>query len=241
MKGNKKWLKFFIIFFLIVSSIYLGSTCYLGYDLYKSATEKTNIAEKITEIKANENFVSIENIPKDFLDAIVAIEDHRFYKHAGIDFISVGRALMTNVISDGTVSGGSTITQQLSKNMFFSFEKKYTRKVAEAIVALKLENKLSKKEILELYVNIIYFGNGNYGIKEASNNYFDVEPKDLTMEQSIIIAGLPQAPSTYKISGENEKTKARIQEVIDALITANYITKDKGDIISNNINNILEY
>lgn len=240
MKNNKKGLKFFIIFFLIACSTYIGSTCYLGYDLYKKATEETNIDDKITEIKANENFVSIKNLPKGFLDSIVAIEDHRFYKHSGIDFISVGRAFLTNVINDGTPSGGSTITQQLSKNMFFSFEKKYTRKVAEAIVALKLENKLSKKEILELYANIIYFGNGNYGIKEAANNYFDVEPKNLTLEQSIIIAGLPQAPSTYKISGENEKTKARVEEVIDALILANYITKDKGNIISNNINNILE-
>lgn len=241
MRNNKKcsimsFIKSFILIVLVISSIFIMKTCYSGYSLYKEVTNEISIEDKIIQIRSDENYVESENIPKYFLDAIVSVEDHRYYEHVGIDIISIARAAVTNVINGEIVSGGSTITQQLSKNMFFDFEKKYTRKIAEMIVAFQLEAKLSKEEILEMYVNVIYYGDGNYGIYKAANNYYNVEPKDLTLEQSVIIAGLPQAPSIYTINNNDKRTKERTEQVISAMVIANYLSVERADKVYNNIN-----
>lgn len=240
MKNNKKhlimsFIKSFILIGLVISSIFIMKTCYSGYNLYKEVTSEISIDDKVNEIRSKENYVESENIPGYFLDAIVSVEDHRFYDHLGIDIISIARAAVSNVINGEIVSGGSTITQQLSKNMFFSFEKKYTRKIAEVIVAFQLEEKLSKEEILEMYVNVIYYGDGNYGINEAANNYYNIEAKELTLEQSVIIAGLPQAPSIYTINKEDKRTKKRTEQVISAMVIANYLSEEKADKVYNDI------
>lgn len=230
-----EFIRFIIVVIMVWSSIFLIKTCYSGYSLYKEVTEEVSIDEKITQIRSSENYVTIENIPKSFLEAIVSIEDHRFYKHSGLDAISIVRAAASNIKNFKIISGGSTITQQLAKNIYFSSKRKYTRKIAEAIVALKLEKRLSKEEILELYVNIIYFGSGNYGIKEAANGYFNVEVNDLTLEQSIIIAGLPQAPSIYTIDKDNERTRIRIRQVINAMVISKHLSNELAGKVLNRI------
>ena len=148
----------------------------------------------------------------------------RSSSHSGIDGIALARA----VGRLGRDGGGSTITQQLAKNMFFSFEKKYARKVAELLVAVQLEDKLSKEEILELYSNIIYFGNGYYGITEASNGYFEVGSKELNKEQAIVLAGIPKSPNVYNPNNSNDKTFGRAESVVESMLNSGYLTKDES-------------
>lgn len=218
-----------------VSFVIVGRVCVLGYSMYKEAVAKISIENKIEEIKNSENFVSISDIPESFLNAIVSVEDHRFYHHNGFDIVSIVRAATSNLLNEGTVSGGSTITQQLAKNMYFSFEKTYTRKFAELLVALQLEEKLDKTEILELYVNIIYFGNDSYGVGEATEAYFGKKPQDISLEEAVLLAGIPKAPSVYDISTHNDKALKRADQVICAMVENRYIDSKQADKVSQNI------
>lgn len=129
------------------------------------------------------------------MDAVVAVEDHRFEQHWGIDLIAIGRAAWNNLISWSLREGGSTITQQLAKNMYFTQEKSFIRKIAEMFMAFRLENTYTKDKILELYVNSIYFGDGYYCVRDASRGYFGKEPIDMTGYESTLLAGIPNAPS----------------------------------------------
>lgn len=123
------------------------------------------------------------------------MEDHRFEQHWGIDLIAIGRAAWNNLISWSLREGGSTITQQLAKNMYFTQEKSFIRKIAEMFMAFRLENTYTKDKILELYVNSIYFGDGYYCVRDASRGYFGKEPIDMTGYESTLLAGIPNAPS----------------------------------------------
>ena len=160
----------------------------------------------------------------DYLNATIAVEDHRFYSHFGFDPIATMNALFDNVLSGSFVGrGGSTITQQLAKNMYFDQDKKFSRKIAELIVAFQLEQKLEKDEILELYINIIYFGDGYYGIKEASEGYFQKDPENLTFDEAILVAGLPSAPSVYSPTVNERLANERKEQVRSAMIKHGYI------------------
>ena len=122
--------------------------------------------------------------------------------------------------------GGSTITQQLAKNMYFTMEKKFTRKVAEVFVARKLEQMYTKDEILEMYINVAYFGDGLYGLKEAANGYFDKEPLELTFDEITLLAGLPNAPSAYSLSDNEDLARRRQQIVINQMKKYNFIDEN---------------
>lgn len=139
---------------------------------YKVQIDNKSLSYKISLTKSSRNYVKLENIDKKFLDSIVAIEDHRFYSHGALDYISIVRATINNVKARRVVEGGSTITQQLAKNLCLSNERSFKRKFKETLLAFQLEKKYSKEEILELYVNVINFGDGNIGIGQAAKGYF---------------------------------------------------------------------
>ena len=200
----------FIIIFIICSIILI-----LGYIKYKDAIDKKSISNIVSEIKENENYVKIENVSADYKNAVVAIEDHRFYNHNGIDVLSILRSTYVNLKRKSLDYGASTITQQVGRIMYFSQEKSPIRKIAEIFVALDLEKKYSKDEILELYINIIYFGNGYYGIKEASEGYFNKRPDELTFEEATYLAGIPNAPSIY--SEDDKLGEERRLQVVEAM------------------------
>lgn len=200
----------FIIIFIICSIILI-----LGYIKYKDAIDKKSISNIVSEIKENENYVKIENVSADYKNAVVAIEDHRFYNHNGIDVLSILRSTYVNLKRKSLDYGASTITQQVGRIMYFSQEKSPIRKIAEIFVAFDLEKKYSKDEILELYINIIYFGNGYYGIKEASEGYFNKRPDELTFEEATYLAGIPNAPSIY--SEDEELGEERRLQVVEAM------------------------
>lgn len=178
------------------------------------------------EIFADEHRVPVqlEELPPHVGQATVAIEDERFYSHFGVDFIGISRAAINNFRGQ-RIEGGSTITQQLVKNALLTNEKTLTRKAKEAVLALITEAFYSKPEILEMYLNYISYGGTAVGIEAASQQYFDKPAKDLTLAESALLAGLPQAPSTYSPFGSNpERAKARQATVLDRMVKMGFIT-----------------
>lgn len=208
----------FCIFFIVCTYLLVN-----GYSLYKSVLKETPLEEKINEIRNKEDYTKIEDVSPDFLNAIVAVEDHRFYKHNGVDLISTVKAIFTNVKASSYVTGGSSITQQLAKNMYFSQEKKMVRKIAEMFMAYNLEKNLSKNEILELYINNIYYGSGYYSVYSASMGYFNKKPSDLTLDEASLLAGIPNAPSIYSLDVNPTLARQRQKQVISAMKEYNYI------------------
>ena len=180
----------------------IAPTVFKGYQMYKNATQEVDLDTKVKEIRANENYVTLDQIPQEYLTRLIQSEDKRFYSHHGIDYIATARAMYNNVKARAFKEGGSTITQQLAKNLYFSFEKKLERKVAELFVVQKLEKKLTKNEILELYCNIIYFGENCYGIKEAANHYYNKEPNELNEEQIKALVYTIKSPNHYNPNAE---------------------------------------
>ena len=208
----------FCIFFIVCTYLLVN-----GYSLYKSVLKETPLEEKINEIRNKEDYTKIEDVSPDFLNAIVAVEDHRFYKHNGVDLISTVKAIFTNVKASSYVTGGSSITQQLAKNMYFSQEKKMLRKIAEMFMAYNLEKNLSKNEILELYINNIYYGSGYYSVYSASMGYFNKKPSELTLDEASLLAGIPNAPSIYSLDVNPTLARQRQKQVISAMKEYNYI------------------
>lgn len=214
----KTLLWIFIILFIICSLI-LG----LGYLKYKEATDKISVIDKVQEIQESENYIKLENISDDYKNAVVAIEDHRFYDHKGIDILSILRSTYVNFKIKSFDYGASTITQQVGRLMYFTQEKSPIRKIAEIFVAFDLEKNYSKDEILELYLNLMYFGNGYYGIYDASEGFFDKTPDELTLYEASYLAGLPNAPSVY--SENDELGEERRIQVINAMKKYGYLSK----------------
>lgn len=200
-----------IVLLIIICSIVLG----LGYIKYKEAINNLNLDDAVSEIRASDNYTNLENMCEDYKNAVVAIEDHRFYTHNGIDILSIFRSTYVNLKRKSFDYGASTITQQVGRNIYFTQEKSPVRKIAEIFVAFDLEKNYSKDEILELYLNIIYFGNGYYGIHDASYGYFDKSPKDLSFYEATYLAGLPNAPSVY--SEDDELCEERRLQIVNAM------------------------
>lgn len=216
---------------ILISLIIFATIFYQGYDLYRNAVEKTPIAEVVENIRNKEEFTGVDELPEDYINAVIAVEDRRFYSHNGIDIISIGRAIITDIKEMAFVEGGSTITQQVAKNNLFTQEKKATRKIAEIFAAMDLEEYCSKDEIFELYVNTSYFGDGYYSVKEAANGYFDKEPKDMDLYECTLLAGIPNAPSVYAPTKNPELAKQRQAQVIEKMIDNEYLTQEEANEI----------
>lgn len=232
MKKFKKILLVLILIILSIFAIYIGQ----GYKMYKNALDDKPLEEMVQEIRSQKSYTKISNIPDIYKDAVIAVEDHRFYNHKGIDIIAIGRALLNDIRARKLVEGGSTITQQLAKNMYFTQDKTLTRKIAEVFMAKKIESNYNKEEILELYVNYIYYGSGYYDIKSASLGYFDKEPQDLTEGESIMLAGIPNAPSVYNPKVSPRLARERQKQVIDKMIKYGKLSEGKADeILSENL------
>lgn len=162
-----------ILFVVILVSISIGLLVVgNGYDSYKEAIQKVPLVEKVESIKEKDNYTKISEVPTIYKNAVISVEDHRFYQHNGIDIIAIGRAVINDIKAMEFVEGGSTITQQLAKNIYFTQEKKITRKIAEIFMAFKIEKTYDKDEILELYLNTSYFGDGYDTVKEACKRLF---------------------------------------------------------------------
>lgn len=226
-----KIVKRILLLLLIIGVIIIGTIIYLGHNMYKTAINKTSIKDKVEQIQSTENYIKLENLPDSFKNAVIAVEDHRFKNHHGFDIISTVRAVVTNVKERELSEGGSTITQQLAKNMYFTQEKQFVRKIAELFVAFDLENTYSKDDILELYVNTIYYGSGYTGIQKAAKGYYDKTPNHLTLYEATMLAGLPNAPSAYSPKKNITLAHKRQNQVLSSMLKNGYLSEqEKNDI-----------
>ena len=173
--------------------------------------------------------VKIEDVPEHLKKALLAIEDARFYEHDGVDYYGLGRAFLNNLIPGGNKQGASTITQQLAKNFFLTNERTYTRKFYEALMAKKIEQNLTKDEILERYMNHIYLGERAYGFAAAADIYFGKDIKDLTLAESAMLATLPQAPSSNNPAKNRKRADERQRYVLERMLELNFITQAEYD------------
>lgn len=185
-----------------------------------------SVAARYGEIIGNS--VSIEDLPACLPQSVMAIEDRRFYYHFGLDPIGLTRAIFVNLAKGHVAQGGSTITQQLAKNLFLSQERTLKRKIQEAMLALWLEATLTKDEILAAYLNRVYLGTGTYGVDAASKLYFNKPVKDMNLRECAIIAGMLKAPSRYSPLRNPGLANERADVVIGAMVDAGYITKDEA-------------
>ena len=220
-----------ITLFVLIVVAGLGVGMY-GYTLYEDKLDEQPLADKVNDVKIDVNFVSINEVSDDYINAIIAVEDHRYYDHGAIDIIGLGRALFTNIKNGEMQEGGSTITQQVAKNLYFIEEDNvFRRKIAEMFMAIDIENNYDKEDILELYINTIYFGDGYYGIKEACASYLNKEPKDMNLAESTMMAGVPNAPSVYAPTANKELCKQRQNKVISSMVEHGYISREQADSI----------
>ena len=203
-----------------------------GYGLYKNAVQEESLEAKVAEIRSQEKFTSLEDMPETYVQAVVSVEDHRFYDHFGLDLIAIGRAVVNDIKAGRYVEGGSTITQQLAKNLYFSQEKTMSRKAAEVFLALEIEQKYTKDEILELYVNSIYFGDGYYSVGEASEGYFGKPASEMNDYECTLLAGVPNAPSKYAPSKNLALAEKRQQKVISRMEACGYITEEETTLMA---------
>jgi penicillin-binding protein 1A len=190
------------------------------------ADDGTQIAEFSRERRI---LVPVSRLPKQLVQAFIAAEDSNFYQHSGIDFISILRASFKNIMAGGIVQGGSTITQQVTKSLLLTPEKKFSRKFKEAILSWRIEKALAKEDILYLYLNQIFLGHGSYGVQAAAENYFDKNVEELTLAECALLAGLPQAPSRYSPYQNLPKAQERQKYVLGRMVEEKYITRAEAD------------
>ena len=224
--------KLFLIIFVIIAATG-GILTYGGYQKYKQALMNRPLEETVLEIKSDESYTLYEDIPQFYFNAVVAVEDRRFYNHEGFDIVGTARAVISDIKSQRLIEGGSTISQQLAKNLYFPADNTPERKIAEIFMAVKLEKEYSKEQILEFYANIIYFGSGYYCIRDASEGYFEKSPSELSQYEASMLAGIPNAPSVYSPDVNPDLASQRQRQVLECMADCGYIENDNIEKIMN--------
>ena len=199
----KKLLFKMIIILLVIITGFCGYYGYLGYQIYQDKIQEQSLSERVNQLKSKEDYVTLDQISPIYKEAVLESEDRRFYQHGPVDYYGLARAMFINITTFSFKEGGSTITQQLAKNLCLSFKKDLSRKFAEVFIAKDLEDHYSKNEILEMYLNITYLGEGNYGIQAASQYYYHIDAIDLNKQQCDILVKTLKRPSVYNPSKEN--------------------------------------
>ncbi len=222
----KKLLFKLFLFLLTVVTIIASILFVIGYVYYTNTLKEKTLTEKVEAITSKEHFTTFEELPEIYINAVIAVEDHRYYSHGPVDIIGIARAFYINIKNKEFDEGGSTITQQVAKNVIFNQDKSLVRKLGEVFGAFDLEKNYTKQEIFALYVNSSYFGDGYYCIYDASMGYFNKEPKDLNLDEASMLAGIPNAPSLYSPTVNLELAKKRQAHVLKKMTEYGYITGD---------------
>jgi penicillin-binding protein 1A len=244
--------KQFLISALVITIVFFFPVFYLWID-FDSAKQLKNYRPPIpsklldrngklitTFFKNNRIVVNLKDLPPHLIQSFIAIEDNNFYNHPGIDFQGIVRAALKNFFSSGIRQGGSTITQQVVKITLTNRSRTYTRKIREAFLSLYMDFIFSKDEILNLYLNEIYFGHGNYGVEAASNFYFKKSAKDLSIGESGILASLPSSPNNYSPVRNPHLSRSRVVQVLLRMIDLNFITKEEASKSFDELTNYYE-
>jgi len=227
MKTLKRLLWLFLVILVIVAGVQIKG----GYDKYKQALADRPLTDVLEELQGKENYTRYENVPEIYYKALVAVEDRRFYKHNGFDIIGTSRAIYNDIKANELLEGGSTISQQLAKNLYFPQDNTLQRKIAEIFMAMKIEREYEKEDVLEFYVNGIYYGSGYYSIYDASKGYFGKEPKDMTDYECTLLVGIPNAPSVYSLDVRSDLAEQRQKKVVECMVDVEYITEEEGKLI----------
>lgn len=220
--------------FLVLGLALGGVVFYLGYQEYRDVTESVPIKEQVLTITQKDDYATLEMIPQIFLDAIVSVEDERYWtRNSTLDIEALVRATYNNLRHLSLEEGGSTIPQQVSKNLYFDHSASFKRKVSEYLITKDLLDLYSKEEILEMYVNMIYYGAGAYSIQSAALNYFNMNVWELNEGELVILAGLPQAPSVYDLNINFDLAKQRQKHVLDRMVNTGALQKQEAEAIYN--------
>lgn len=219
MKKIKRLCSFLVIGIFIIVCFFVWK----GYRGYRDALAVKSVEQMAQEIEEKDNYTTLDQMPKVYKEAVLAVEDKRFYSHHGIDPIAIGRALLHDIQAGSYVEGGSTITQQLAKNQFFTQDKNIVRKISEMFMAFKIERTFDKDKILELYVNSIYFGNGYYCVMDASLGYFGKYPWEMNFDESTLLAGIPNAPNNYNPLTNPKLAEKRQEQVLEKMKRAGFL------------------
>ncbi|MDE7303271.1 MAG: transglycosylase domain-containing protein [Oscillospiraceae bacterium] len=198
-----------------------------GYNMHRNAVEKCPPAQ-MAQLLRGEDFVRMEELPEFYIKAVICAEDKRFYTHRGVDPRAVARAVAHDLKTLSPEQGGSTITQQLAKNFYYTQEKRLERKFAEVFTAFDIEEEFSKDDIFELYVNSIYFGDGYYGISAAAEGYYGKTPDQLTDYECAMLAGIPNAPSAYSPDKNPDLAEQRLKQVLDRMVECGEMTEERA-------------
>src|SRR6266487_6233786 len=238
------WKSFFIIALSAVAigaGVLAGTVWYLFQDLPSLAGLHEYQPSLVTRVYSADRqvigqffverriLVPLDKIPRHLVNAVIAIEDARFFEHRGLDFVGIARAAVTNLLSGRIRQGASTITQQLARSLFLSPKRDFERKVKEALLALEMEQMLGKEQILELYLNQIYFGHGAYGIQSAAQTYFGKNVGEVTLAEAAYLAGLPKGPADYSPYYHPEAAKRRHATVLKRMVEERFIGADEAD------------
>lgn len=219
----------FTIFIIIILVASFASI--IGFSYYSKALKEKPLVARVDEVTNDEHFTKFDNLSEYYRNAVIAVEDHRYYDHGPVDFIAIARAIFINIKNRELQEGGSTITQQVAKNIVLSQEETLNRKLAEIFAAYDLEKNYSKQEIFELYINTSYFGDGYYGIYDASMGYYNKSPKDLNLDEASMLAGVPNAPSVYAPTVNLSLARKRQAHVLNKMLEYGYISGSEANSI----------
>ena len=245
MSKVKKVLKLFLFLGIIgcvsISGLYIYAYFTPAIELntansYYIYDNKDNV---IYQGSANSEWVGLDNIDSKLKNYIIAIEDQHFYQHKGFDILRIAQTMVNNIKAGKIVAGASSISQQYVKNLFLTFDQTWQRKIEEAFLTIRLETHYEKDEILEGYLNTIYFGQGIYGVKDAANYYFNKDISSLSMEEAIILAGIPKSPNNYNPISNFEACMKRSKIVAAALLEDEVISQEEYDSLD--LENVVLY
>ena len=231
MKKLFKTVRRIIFVMVLIASVCLGLLIKTGYDKYAAEIAQNPLDTVISRLKMKENYTSYADVPQIYFDALVAVEDRRFYMHNGFEVIGTTRAVYNDIKNKQLLEGGSTISQQLAKNLYFPQDNTLVRKIAEIFMALEMEKTYEKTEILEFYVNAVYYGSGHYCIYDASVGYFGKKPAMMTAYECTLLAGIPNAPSVYSLNVNPDLAHQRQKKVVSCMTECGYITKTEAEEI----------
>lgn len=239
----RRWLKALLLLLIVPAGLAVGAASgalwYVSQDLPPLDQLQGYQPSQVSRVYSDDHRVigqyyverrilaPLPDIPQPLINAVIAVEDARFFEHPGLDIIGILRAVWTNLRRGGKVEGASTITQQLARSLFLSPERTYDRKLKELILAYKMELILSKEQILELYLNQIYFGQGAYGVGAAAQTYFGKELREVTLAEAALLAGLPKSPNNYSPTRNPERAKRRQEHVLARMEEAGFITAEQ--------------
>lgn len=235
MKKRRILLKLFVffVFFICILFTFLYFFIKLSPKLDLKKTNNIVLYDKDNNIffkgNGSKEWITLDLIDEDLINATISIEDKRFYSHNGFDYIRIMKSMYNNVRSNDIVEGASTISQQYARNLYLDFDRNWSRKIKEAWLAFKLEINYSKDEILEGYLNTINYGNGVMGIQNAARYYFDKSAEDLSLAESSMLAGIPGYPQEYSPINNEKNAKKRQRVILDSMVTNGYITKKEAD------------